>query len=102
MPRTHQPTTHGDRGLYNPHPSAYATAVPLSEQQLSDDLTRAMKALPTLPVEERPAFGAAANAARGRIEAAIARRAETLHGRELDRELTAAQEEYLRSWTVGT
>jgi uncharacterized protein YqeY len=36
--------------LYNPRPSAYLGPVPLSEQQLADDLVRAMKAREALRV----------------------------------------------------
>jgi phenylalanyl-tRNA synthetase alpha chain len=54
------------------------------------EITRALKELPKLPAAERPAYGAAANAARDRIETAIERRAAELHGTALERELGAA------------
>src|SRR5688572_6648637 len=57
------------------------------------EITAALKALPKLPAAERPAYGAAANAARERIEAALARRAEALKGAALERDLGRAAED---------
>lgn len=52
------------------------------------EVTRALKALPGLPAAERPAFGAAANAARERIEAALEQRAEALRAASIEKDLT--------------
>ncbi|MBI2323990.1 MAG: phenylalanine--tRNA ligase subunit alpha [Chloroflexi bacterium] len=54
------------------------------------EITKAMKRLPALPAGERPAFGAAANAARERIEAALERRTAALRDAALQRDLAAA------------
>ena len=54
------------------------------------EITRALKELPKLPAAERPAYGAAANAARDRIESAIERRTAELHRAALDRDLGSA------------
>jgi phenylalanyl-tRNA synthetase alpha chain len=53
------------------------------------EITRALKALPSLPAAERPAFGAAANAARDRIEAALARRTAEIDRRALEGEIAS-------------
>ena len=57
------------------------------------EITRALKELPKLPAAERPAYGAAANAARDRIEAAIERRAAELRKGALERELGRPMED---------
>jgi phenylalanyl-tRNA synthetase alpha chain len=57
------------------------------------EITRALKELPKLPAAERPAYGAAANAARDRIEAAIDRRASQIRGSALERELAGTPED---------
>lgn len=57
------------------------------------EITLALKELPKLPADERPAYGAAGNAARERIEAALARRGASLRGAELERELTGPAED---------
>ncbi len=53
------------------------------------EITKAMRELPTLPPGERPAYGAAANAARERIEAALERRTAALREASLARDLSA-------------
>lgn len=55
-------------------------------------LTRALKDLPKLPAAERPAYGAAANAARQRIETALERRREGLRGVGIERQLQEAED----------
>ena len=57
------------------------------------EITAALKELPKLPAAERPAYGAAANAARERIEAALAARTETLKGAAVQREIGRAAED---------
>ena len=57
------------------------------------EITRALKELPKLPAAERPAYGAAANAARARIESALDARTEALKKTALERELGAATED---------
>ncbi|MBU6423058.1 MAG: phenylalanine--tRNA ligase subunit alpha [Chloroflexota bacterium] len=51
------------------------------------EITKALKTLPSLPAEQRPAFGAAANAARERIEAALERRGADLREAALARDI---------------
>jgi phenylalanyl-tRNA synthetase alpha chain len=53
----------------------------------SGSLTQALRGMATLPAAERPAVGAAANDARGEIEAAIGDRLAALSGGELDARL---------------
>ena len=53
------------------------------------EVTKAMKALLSLPAAERPAYGAAANAARERIEAALDGRAASLRDAALARDLSS-------------
>ena len=54
------------------------------------EITRAMRALATLAAEERPAYGAAANAARERIESALEGRAAALRAGTIERDIDAA------------
>src|SRR5579859_8148029 len=53
------------------------------------EVTKALKTLPSLPADQRPAFGAAANAARERIEAALERRRSELRGAALERDIAS-------------
>ncbi len=53
------------------------------------ELTSAAKRLPTLPEAERPAYGAALNAARQRVEAALAARTAALRSAALSKELAS-------------
>jgi phenylalanyl-tRNA synthetase alpha chain len=53
------------------------------------EITKALKTLPSLPQAQRPAFGAAANAARDRIEAALERRGAQLREAALERGLAS-------------
>ncbi len=57
------------------------------------ELTVATQALRTLPPAEKPAYGAALNAAKGRVEAALAEREQALRGSRLDAELGGAPED---------
>jgi len=57
------------------------------------EITKALKVTPSLPAAERPAYGSAANAARERIEAALAGRAAALRGAALEREVAAGAED---------
>ncbi|MEK7860427.1 MAG: phenylalanine--tRNA ligase subunit alpha, partial [Chloroflexota bacterium] len=54
------------------------------------ELTSALRAVESLPMDERPAYGAAANAARDRIEAALRARSDALHDLALQRDLGGA------------
>jgi phenylalanyl-tRNA synthetase alpha chain len=54
------------------------------------EITKALRSLPALPAAERPAFGAAANAARERVEVALERRGSELRGASLARDLSGA------------
>jgi phenylalanyl-tRNA synthetase alpha chain len=49
-------------------------------------LTAALRSVPSLPVEERKAYGAAVNRLKARFEQAFARRSETLESERRDRE----------------
>ncbi len=53
------------------------------------EVTKALKTLPLLPADQRPTFGAAANAARERIEAALERRRSELRGAALEHDIAA-------------
>jgi phenylalanyl-tRNA synthetase alpha chain len=55
------------------------------------EVTRALRELPKLPPAERPAYGAAANAARARIEAALERRGAELRDAAISREIAGAK-----------
>src|SRR5688500_17593232 len=57
------------------------------------ELNRALREVATLPPEQRPAQGAAANAAKQRVEAALEQRASALRNATLERELTAGAED---------
>src|SRR5687767_11163563 len=57
------------------------------------EITAALKELPKLPAAERPAYGAAATAARERIEAALAGRTGALKGAALELDLGRAAED---------
>ena len=53
------------------------------------EITAALKELPKLPAAQRPVYGAAANAARARIEAALEARAGAIRAAALERDLGA-------------
>jgi phenylalanyl-tRNA synthetase alpha chain len=55
------------------------------------EITKALRKLPQLPAAERPAYGAAANAARARIEAALDRRGADLREAAIARDITGAK-----------
>jgi len=57
------------------------------------EITAAIKLTPTLPKDDRPAYGAAANAARERIEAALERRSSELRDASVEQELRQAGED---------
>ncbi len=70
----------------------------------SGSLTALLRGLSSLPPEERPAAGAAANAARVALESSIAERLEALGGAELDDRLAAERLDMTgpgRPWPVG-
>ena len=54
------------------------------------EVVELVRSVTTLPKEERPAFGKAANAIKQLVEAALRQRREGLEAEELDRELVAA------------
>lgn len=57
------------------------------------EITRALKDVTTLPADQRPAYGAAANEARERIEAALDRRGTELRSAKVERDLASARED---------
>ncbi|HET8568111.1 MAG TPA: hypothetical protein VFM93_03880, partial [Candidatus Limnocylindria bacterium] len=50
------------------------------------ELTRLLRNVPALPPAERPAYGAAVNKAKARVEAALEERAAALRGAALERD----------------